>query len=631
MKKIAALFLICTLLLHLTACATNIEPTRAVVATQTALSTATQAATATRTAAIESEPTPSPVKYDTDDLDSTAGDSAVSYIRLEGDSIAFEGSGATVDGATVTIASAGTYSISGTLNDGQIIVDTQDKDKVVLVLDGANIACATGAPIYVRNAEKVVITLADGSENYVRDGDAYILAPESDEPNGAIFSHDDLTINGGGSLVVDARYNHGIVSKDDLKITGGTITVNAVNDGLKGRDSIAIKDGVIAITAGGDGLQSNNDVDTEKGYISIEGGTLNIVAGLDGIQAETRLWISGGSITIVSGGGSVNGSTKADWGNWGRPGVATSTDSTPSAKGLKAGVDVTISGGAITIDASDDAIHSNNSLTIGGGEILIASGDDGIHADATLVIDGGNITITQSYEGIESAAITINDGNIRIVASDDGINGAGGVDGSSVGGRPGQNPFWESGNCRLDINGGYIAVDAMGDGIDINGPIEMTGGVVIVNGPTANNNGALDYTGAFNISGGLLVAVGSAGMAQGPSASSTQHSLVYNLAAQPAGTIIRIETQDGRDLLTFAPTKTYQSVVFSSPALQDGLTCIIFTGGSSTGSATDGLYSGGAYTAGTQATSLTLSGIVTGSGGFPGGPGGGRTRPGGRP
>jgi hypothetical protein len=631
MKNIAILLLVLTLIFALTACCSaELESAGTVLATQPASGSGEgSGAMAGATQTPEITLSPISVEYDSDDLDSSAGGADKSYVKLEGSSIAFEGSGATVDGATVTITSAGVYSISGVMDDGQIIVDTADKETVVLVLNGADITCSTSAPIYVLNAEKTVITLADGTENHVTDGDSYILEDaESDEPNAAIFSKDDLTINGSGSLTVDANYNNGIASKDDLKITGGSIAVNAVNDGIKGRDSIAIKDGTITVNAGSDGMQSHNDEDAEKGYIFIEGGTLAITAGLDGIQAETRLSVSGGDMTIVSGGGSVKSSSGDRWGGWG------TGDTGDSAKGLKAVVDVTITGGTINIDSSDDSVHSNASLSITGGDITLASGDDGIHSDSTLQINGGDIKITKSYEGIESAVLTINDGTIHIIASDDGINAAGGNDGSAMGGRPGQNNFEQSGDYHLYVNGGYISVDATGDGLDINGPIDMTGGVVIVNGPIANNNGALDYGGAFNITGGFLVAVGSSGMAQAPSASSTQYSVMYNFASvQAAGTIVHIETKDGEEILTFVPTKAYQSVVLSSPELENGATCVVYSGGSSTGAVADGLYSGGTYTAGTQVAEFTISSMVTdagsGGGGFLGGRGGGPRPPGG--
>jgi hypothetical protein len=637
MNRIICLLSVSTLILALAACSgSTVTSTDGLPAVQPA--TEARAETAT---AIPTTPTPVAtvhtvtVEYDADDLGASAGHSDVTHITLEGDAIAVDGSGATVDGSTITVTAAGTYDISGTLRDGQIVVDTQDGETVVLVLDGADIACSTSAPIYVLQAEKTVITLAENSENHVTDGNSYIFEDaNTNGPNAAIFSKDDLTLNGNGSLTVQANYNNGIASKDDLKITSGTVTVTAVNDGLKGRDSIAVRDGTITIDAGGDGLRSDNDEDSARGTIAIEGGTLDITAGLDGVQAETQLVVSGGDIAISSGGGSANSSNRDSWGNWRTQNNADDSGSADSAKGLKAGVDVTITGGNIRIDSSDDSIHSNDSLTIAGGTAYLSSGDDGIHADSTVEINGGDVDIAKSYEGIESATITVNAGNIRLVASDDGLNAVGGNDGSSIDGRPGQNRFDWSGDQHLYVNGGYIAIDALGDGIDINGPIDMTGGIVLINGPTANNNGALDYGGTFNITGGLLVAVGSAGMAQAPSTSSTQDSVVHTFQSpQAAGTIVHLQTKDGREILTFAPTKSYQSVVFSSPELEHGLTCVIYSGGQSTGTLTDGLYAGGAYSGGAEVTSLTIASMVTSSGaaqgGFRGAPGGRMPPPGG--
>jgi hypothetical protein len=545
--------------------------------------------------------------------DSSAESLGTTYITLAGDSIQMDGTGATVDGSTVTITSAGTYSISGTLNDGQIRVDTDDQEKVSLILNGAFIHCSSSAPIYVINADKTVIDLAEGTSNSISDGSSYVFTEaESDEPNAAIFSKDDLTIKGDGSLSVDANYNDGITSKDDLKISGGSITVNAVNDGIRGKDSVEVKGGYITVTAGDDGIQSNNDEDAEKGIVSIEDGTIYIVAGGNGIQAETTLSISGGDISVTSGGGSSGTTYLNSRDNRGMQ-TTTPTSDTDSAKGLKAGVQLTITGGTIDIDSSDDAVHSNDGIAINGGDLALASGDDAIHADSALEINGGEIMITRCYEGLESAAITINAGEIHLVASDDGVNGV--TDGESsdmMMGRPGQNNFGASGSSTLAINGGYLVIDAGGDGLDINGPITMTGGTVIINGPTNSGNGPLDYTGSYSINGGTLIAAGSSGMAMAPSSSSLQCSamLVYS-ASQTAGTIIHIETADGDEILTFKPSKTYQSVVFSSPELTLGSDYVVYSGGSTTGTAKDGLYSGGTYTPGTEVTNFEISGTVT--------------------
>ncbi len=562
---------------------------------------------------------------------STITSQTISEIILKGDKITSNSIGATVNENRVTIRSAGTYLISGTLNDGHLIVNTEDQDTVELILNGVDITCSTSAPIYVLNAKNTVITLAEGTENTITDGDSYILEDTtSDEPNAAIFSNDDLTINGSGSLTVNANYNNGIQSKDDLEIIAGNITVNATNDGIKGRDSVIIKGGNINIYASGDGIQSNNNEDSGKGYITIDDGTINITANQDGIQAETSLLINGGNITITSGGGSINSSSNIDqpgntWGRWDMQNVNNNT-STSSAKGLKASVSITIECGTVNIDSSDDSINSNDSVMISGGNLVLTSGDDGIHSDSTLEIGGGDISIPKSYEGLESAVITIFDGNIHIVSNDDGINVVGGVDNSSINGRPGQNNFVDSGTNILNIYGGYIAVDAKGDGIDVNGPINMTAGTVLINGPTENMNGPIDYSGTFIMSGGFLVAAGSSGMAMAPSTSSTLYSILVNLtSAQSAGTLFHIETGNGEEILTFEPTKQYQSVLLCSSELEKSSTYIVYTGGSSTGTVTDSLYSDGIYTAGTQVTNLTISSTVTtfgsSGGNFPGGGG----------
>ena len=364
---------------------------------------------------------------------------ADTFIEL-GDNITVDGKGATVENNKVTITSAGTYSIKGSLTDGQIIVNAGDEDKVYIILNGVNITCSNSAPIYVKNAKKTIISLADNTENYIKDGENYVFEDEStDEPNAAIFSKSDLIFIGNGSLTVDAKYKNGITSKDDLKIESGNITVNAKADGLRGKDSVVITNGNITINSGEDGIKSNNDEDPEKGYVLIEGGKINITAGQDGIQAETNAFVKDGDITINTGGGSANATAKKE--EMGGPGMgkqaqATTTTDTEeestSAKAIKAGVNIITEGGTFNIDSSDDAMHSNNNLVINAGTFNISSGDDGIHSDSTLTINGGNIDIVKSYEGIESETITINDGDINVVSSDDGINASGGNDSSGT-------------------------------------------------------------------------------------------------------------------------------------------------------------------------------------------------------
>ncbi|GAB5491919.1 MAG: carbohydrate-binding domain-containing protein [Phototrophicaceae bacterium] len=517
-------------------------------------------------------------------------------ISLDGTTINVEGSGASVEGSVITISDAGTYSFNGTLTDGQIIVDTEDAELVTLVLNGVNLSSSTSAPINIKNAELAAILIADGTENYVSDATTYIYEnAEDDEPNAAVFSDDDLTIYGTGSLDVTANYNDGIASKDSLTILSGDITVTSVDDGIRGKDYLIIDGANIVLNVQGDGLKSDNEDDATLGYINILSGDINITSGGDAVSAQSSLYVLDGTVTILSGGGST-----------------ANLSEDLSAKGLKSDLAIVIDGGTFVIDSADDAIHANDSIVINNGTFTLASGDDAIHADATIDINDGIIDIRASYEGIESAIITINDGNIHIVSSDDGINVA-------------------SGSNVMLINGGYIVIDSEGDGLDANGSIVMTNGTVIVNGPTASMNSALDYDSSFQITGGTFVAVGSSNMMQAPDTSSTQYSLAVAFTeALSAGTPVSIQNSAGEIVLTFVPTKTYQSIVFSSSELVAGETYTIYQGGNVVGTATDGLYIDEIYSDGTAYTSLTLSSITTQEGGGDGA-GGGRGGRGGRP
>lgn len=606
------------------------------------------------------------VSFDEEDAVTAWTEADSTAITLSGTSAAVNGAGAVAKDGTVTITEAGIYVLSGTLSDGQIIVDEQAKGTVRLVLNGAQLSNSDSAPIYIKEAGKVVITLQEGTENSVTDGADYVFADAAtDEPSAAVFSKADLTINGTGKLTVTGNYNDGITSKDDLKIMSGTLEVKAADDGIVGKDMIAVQDGTVTINAEGDGIKSTNDEDADKGFIAIASGTFDITAGNDGIQAETAAVIDGGTYTMVTGGGNVNAEVKT--GDQGGPGMgggrdfgqrpeagsfpdmtdgeagaggtppamdavpptdqapaaAVSTDTAAdsaattetesvSTKGLKAGGDLTINGGSFTIDSADDAVHSNSNVSITDGEFEIASGDDGIHADSMTSLSGGTIHITKSYEGIEGGNITISGGEIHVVATDDGVNVAGGNDSNTdAGGTQGQDQFTSTGSNMLTISGGTLTVDAAGDGLDSNGSVTMTGGTVIVNGPENSGNGALDYDGTFNMTGGYLVAAGASGMAQAPGEDSTQYSVSVSFTeTQQAGTMVHLEDADGKTVLTFTPSKSFQTVVVNSPDLKEG-SYTVYTGGRSTGTAADGLYTGGEYSGGTEFVTFEITGSVT--------------------
>lgn len=559
------------------------------------------------------------ITYDKDDIYSDWEGKDTKYIELKGTTANINGSDATASGGKISISSAGVYAISGKLDNGQIVVDVPNKGIVRLVLNGVEISNSNSSPIYVKNAGKTIISLPEGANNTLIDGKEYIKADSSDEPTATIFSKYNLTLNGTGTLKLQSNYKDGIVCKDDLKITGGNISIVSVDDGLIGRDMVLVKDGNINIDAGGDAVKATNDTDTKKGFIALEGGNFNLKAGADGIQAETSILASGGKYTITTGGGNSKAPVKAD--NMNQLPMGKKSESTTvktetekeSKKALKATSDISISGGTFVIDSYDDAINSNNSVNITGGDIAIASGDDGIHADSAINIKGGKVDIKKSYEGIESMVVTISDGEVYVVSSDDGININGGKDGSAVNGRPGQNEFAVSENSKLIINGGFISVDSSGDGLDSNGSISMTNGKVFVSGPTTNGNGALDYNGTFEITGGLLIAAGSSGMAQAPSEQSAQNSiLMYYPSTQQAGTKINLKDSKGNVLASYEPKKQYQSVVISSPDIKKGSAYTLYSGDTKVVD----------YSISNSVTYLSEAGITTQRGNNPGGGGG---------
>ena len=504
--------------------------------------------------------------YSDYELDDSFDRQSAASITLSGSTAQSNGSGVSINNATVTISKEGCYLISGELEDGQIIVDAGDSDKVQLVLDKASIHCSTGSAILVRNADKVKVTLAADSENELSDGTEY--QTDDDNPDAALFSKDDLVINGSGSLTVQGNYKHGIAGKDDLVITGGRLTVNSLSHALRGKDSVAILDGTFVLTSQKDGIQASNTEDSTKGWVQIDGGNFTIQSSGDGIQAETNLSIYDGSFTITSGGGAVNGAdhTENRGGGFGRPGGNrpdsangqtspempsqpaeggqtpsempsqpaegeqsssgnesdyselifdpddfddTSTDdsdTTVSTKGIKAGNALLIQQGTFVIDSADDAIHSNYSVTIDGGSFQLSSGDDGIHAEAYLNINGGTTTIAESYEGLEAAQIHISGGTTQVSSSDDGLNATGGSSFELVDGLLVLKDISSSDTEQtFGGRGGMFEVE---DNCDIT----ISGGNLTV---TTSNGDGIDSNGSLNVSGGTVLVFGSSSGGEG--------------------------------------------------------------------------------------------------------------------
>jgi len=530
-------------------------------------------------------------------------------INLSGSSASCDSDAVRIDGSTVTITDEGTYVFTGTLTDGQIIVDAQKEDKTQLVLAGVQITSACSAPIYIKQADKVFITLAAGSENVLAAGDSF-TADGDTNIDGAIFSKEDLTLNGSGSLSVASPAGHGIVSKDELTITGGNYEITCAAHGIAGKEHVCIDGGSFTIAAGKDGIHGENNDDTTLGYGLIKSGSFQITAEGDGIAAAAWLQIDGGTFTIVTGGGSENGSkqTSDNWGGFGggkggmgmpggmggRPGgrsaaenasfmTGETTDDSTSIKGIKAGAELIINGGTYTIDSADDAVHSNGELTVNDGTFQIATGDDGFHADETLTVNAGSVTISESYEGLEGLHIAFAGGDVDLVASDDGLNAAGGTDQSGMGGRDqfgGMGGGMSAGNGSIVISGGTLTVQASGDGIDANGTLEITGGYTTVCGPTQGDTATLDYDRSATISGGTFIGSGAAGMAQTFS-DSAQGVIALQAGGQTGSNQIRVTDKDGKELLNHTPALGFNVVILSSPELVKGESYMVYVGSAS--------------------------------------------------
>ena len=540
------------------------------------------------------------LEYSNRDLDASYDEGAATKISLSGDGVSVDGTGASADGACVTITEAGTYIVSGELADGQLVVDADDA-KVQVVLAGAAIHNEDGPAIYVRQAGKCFITLADGTTNMLTDGSEYALEEDSDEPYATLFCRDDLTLNGSGTLVVTSSYRHAVCSKDDLVITGGTYIVDAVEDGLRGRDCVKIAGGNFTITAGGDGIKSNNDTDAMRGFVSIDDGTFDIDAGDKGVQAETYVRVAGGTFDVA---------------------------------------------------ADDDAFHSNLEMLVAGGDLAVSAGDDAFHAETELTVDDGVVSVASCYEGYEAEKIYVNGGETHIVASDDAINASAAdlssddssqetqeasasADGQNPpempdgaqDGAPGENGGFRGAggmaagdeNCLIQINGGYIVLDAAGDGVDSNGSVEINGGVLLVSGPASGGDGAFDYDLEAVVTGGTVVMVGSTGMAQNFT-SGTQPFAMTTVSGN-AGESVAVVDESGNVVASLTASKQFGMVLVSSPAFEEGEAYSLVIGGQVSGANADDYTNSGTVTGG-SATEITVSTTATATG--MGAPGGGR-------
>lgn len=460
------------------------------VADDTAGSTASTSSASGSTSAVVTTDATTVDEALADDVAAETGDT--SYDAADAIAVTLSGSSAESDSeavsssdGTVTISAAGTYVLSGDLA-GQVVVDSAGDGVVRLVLDDASITSETSAAIDVVDAGSVVVVLADGSTNTLEDATTYDDT-SADAPTGTLYSTADLTIGGSGSLTVTGTSNNGIVGKDGLVVTGGTIEVTSVDDGIIGKDYLVLTDGAVTVDATGDAFKSDNTEDAGAGFVLVEG-----------------------------------------------------------------------------------------------GDLTVTSQDDGIKGVQVLVT-GGTIDVAESNEAMEASLIIIDDGDVELHAADDGVNVSSSDDSAATDGRAGMGGMAADDSLHLHVNGGTLEVWASGDGLDSNGSATITGGDIVVHGPTTDGNGALDVNGAFEVTGGTLMATGSAGMMVAPSADSAQGWIATALdTTAAAGSEVVITDADEADVATYTLEKDAASVVFSSPDVQQGETYTVTVAGTAT-------------------------------------------------
>lgn len=642
-------------------------------------------------------------------IENTADDTQATYdtnITLADGASSADNKGVIIDNENniITITNGGVYTITGTLSNGQIVVDSE-KD-VELALCGVSVTNSSGPAVYGLNGDidisakkQTVNTLTDGTPaqfetETAEDGTVTV----TDEPDACIFSHDGIKLKGTGVLVVNGNYKNGITGKDEVVIQKLDLTVNSLNNCIKGKDYVTVKSGTLNLTSQtGDGIRvtsgdltvedgsitisaQDNGLFTKAGNIVIAGGTLDITvvpggtadtesynydgihtkAGTiditggnitvksycDGIQGTSDVNISGAAVIDVTTTGIISSSSSGGYGGW-----SNNQTADISAKGIKSDTVLNIDGGAkITVNSTDDSLHTNGTITLTAADITVSAGDDGVHADSVLTInDGCTLRVDKSYEGIEAEKIYINGGSMTIYASDDNINAAGGSDGSSQGG------FNQNADGYIEINGGYIYCEnanAGGDGVDSNGKIVQNGGVLLVNGPTSGGDASID-TGdksgdEYIINGGTVFSVGSNGMAESPSSSGNAYAVTYGIngggmggpgqgggrPGQPggfdpgtqsggfdpgtqsgsigAGTQLTLADESGNVIATFTVKTTAQAIVISTPNIAAGNTYTLYSGGEYSGSLDENGYAeGGTITGGTRIASCTVNSKIT--------------------
>ncbi len=542
---------------------------------------------------------------------------AVDITLVDGESEA--GSGASVEGDTVTIDEAGTYRLTGTLTSGSVVIDAPGA-VVNLVLDGVDITAADVAAVNVVEADQVVISLADGSTNVLADAaGAAVDETVEDAPNATLFSSADLFLTGEGALSVTANAADAITSKDTLVMAGGDVAVTAADDGVRGKDHLVISGGSLTADVEGDALRSDNESvadepDAAVGVIWIDGGTLDLSSASDAMDAARQVTVLDGDLTIAAGDDGIHSDNvlRIDGGT---------VDITESVEGIE-GAYMYLSGGDVSVVASDDGINVS-----GGAEALAeetAATTDGAAAQPDEAAGGGpeggppaggapaGDAAAERAGGVtgpdDQATTTdpVEDLDALTVSAMEGAGFGGPAEG-------------DNGNRVLELSGGTYVVDTTSDGVDVNGSMAMTGGTLVVSSTEDVRQGAIDVDDVFTISGGTLAANGMATMAVAPGDDSSQATLALTFGGTvPAGTVITIADGDGAQIASFTTAKASSSYIYSSDVLDRGADYTISVGGEVTGTATGWLVLDGTASGGSSIGTVAASQLRPGPDSAPG-------------
>ena len=524
--------------------------------------------------------------------------------------------GVTVEDGTLTITKAGTYKLSGEYQ-GQIKVETADSDAVRLVLDNANITNSSGAALNVVNADEVILYSASGTTNTISDGADYTATGE-DDPDAVVYSKADLTIAGEGTLKVNGNHEDGIHTSDGLVIASGTLEVNAANTGIKGKDYVDILGGTINVTAQQDGIKSTNDTDEGQGWTRLSNGTVTVNAGDDGFKASRVVEISGGSLTVEQSdegieaqyinvsGGNVN---------------VTSADDGMNAS-LKTSNSESTDSSANTSDTANQQQNNQQQGSLPGGQqsgtsnqqqqgtgqppAMSGTSQDGTSQNgASGTAQQQNNTQNQGNQNMGQPP-AMPGGNAQDGTSQNGTTGTGqqGMGQPPQGGMPGGGGgTFEVIDAAINVSGGNITVNAEGDGIDSNGVTTLSGGTLIVNGPSQGGNAALDTNGDLLLNGATVLSGSTADMFEAPSTNSTSGYLkLTNSSGFEQGSTVQVADSSGKVVANYKVTKSnVQLVLVSSSSIVKGQSYTVYTTTSAVDSNAASLASGatelGSFTA----------------------------------